>query len=187
MFQKNKLQQSFMLLAVLALSGFAGRAQAAPFDQAFIDAMVPHHQGATMMAQMAVKKAHYREVRNMARMMVSEQQKEVKQLKAWRKAWYGSAETPMMMMGDKMMMSGNMMGLPMKMEMDMGKLKKAKGREFDKMFLTMMIPHHSSAITMAQEALNVTGRKQIRAMSHQIIAAQAREIGKMQGVLDSRF
>jgi uncharacterized protein (DUF305 family) len=176
------------VLLALSLAALAGRAQAAPFDQAFIDAMVPHHEAALMMAKMAVKKAHYGEVRGMAHKMISDQQKEIKQLKAWRKAWYGSDETPAMMHdGDKMTMPGNMMGLPMKMEMDMGKLENAKGREFDKMFLQMMIPHHASAISMAQEALNVTGRKELRGMARQIIHAQAHEIGKMQDVLDGRL
>jgi len=177
-----------MAVFALALSGFAGRASAAPFDQAFIDAMTPHHQSALMMANMAVKKAHYSEVRTLARGIISDQQKEIKQMKAWRKTWYGSAETPKpMMMGDKTMTPGNMMGLPMKGEMDMSHLKKAEGRDFDKMFLKMMIPHHSGAIMMAEEALGVTGRKQIRNLSHQIIASQAREIGKMQNILDRRF
>jgi uncharacterized protein (DUF305 family) len=190
MLQKNNLRQRFALWGVLALTLAVGtgRAWAAPFDQAFIDAMVPHHQGAMMMANMAVKKAHFREVRNLASGIVKDQQKEIKQLKAWRKAWYGSAETPMMHMnGDKMTMPGSMMGLPMKMEMDMGKLKNAKGREFDKMFLQMMIPHHASAISMAQEALDVTGRKELRGMARQIIHAQAHEIGTMQNILDRRF
>ena len=188
--QKNSLRQRFALLTVLALTlaAWTGRAHAAPFDQAFIDAMVPHHQSALMMANMAVKKAHFREVRNLAGKMVRDQQKEIKQLKAWRKAWYGSAETPSMMHhGDKMTMPGNMMGLPMKGEMDMSHLKNTEGRDFDKMFLQMMIPHHSSAIMMAEEALNVTGRKELRAMAHEIKAAQAREIGKMQNILDRRF
>jgi uncharacterized protein (DUF305 family) len=51
----------------------------------------------------------------------------------------------------------------------------------------MMIPHHAGAIMMAQEALNVTGRKELRKMSHAIIASQAREIGQMQSILDRRF
>lgn len=185
---RNMKSRLSLLTGLMALLMLAGRAHAAPFDQAFIDAMVPHHQGALMMANMAVKKAHTSEVRTLARKMVSDQKKEIAQMKAWRKAWYNSAQTPSMMHdGDKMMMPGNMMGLPMKGEMDMGHLKNAKGRDFDKMFLKMMIPHHAGAIMMGEEALNVTGRKEIRALSHQIIAAQAREIGKMQNILDRRF
>ena len=194
----------FSLLAVVLALGLGGRAaQAAPFDQQFIDSMVPHHQSALVMAQMAVTKAHLPEVKRLAQSIIRDQNTEIAQMKAWRKAWYGSAEMPMMqgmshggmdhpmsdmkMSGGKMMMPGEMMGLPMKGEMDMGKLKNAKGRAFDKMFLLMMIPHHSGAIMMADEALKVTARPQLRKMSHAIISSQAREIGQMQGILDRRF
>ena len=203
MHRRSYLLKTLTGLVVTVL--LAGRAYAAPFDQQFIDSMVPHHQSELMMAQMAVKKAPHREVRNLARKMIRDQQKEIAQLKSWRKAWYGSAAVPMMnmgnghmdqmnhpqnppmgggngammMMGDKMMSPGKMMGLPMKMEMDMGKLRRLRGGAFEKMFLAMMIPHHSSAIVMADEALKTTARPQIRSMARNIIDAQAKEIGDM--------
>jgi uncharacterized protein (DUF305 family) len=186
------LRPLWAFLALTLMIGVASsRADAAPFDQAFIDAMAPHHQSALMMAQMAVSKAQLPEVRRMARGIIADQKKEIAQMQAWRKAWYPNAAAPhhgdMKMSGDKMMMPGEMMGLPMKGEMDMGKLKNAKGREFDRLFLQMMIPHHAGAITMADEALKVTARPQIRKMSHNNIASQAREIGQMQSILDRRF
>ena len=203
----RQMKNSLKMMLGLTLALFAGRANAAPFDQQFIDSMTPHHQSALMMAQMAVTKAQLPEVKRLARGIISEQKREIAQMKAWRKAWYPNANVPTMqgmnhgamnhsmngssdgmkMSGDKMMMPGEMMGLPMKGEMDMGKLKNAKGRDFDKMFLQMMIPHHAGAIMMAQEALNVTARPQLRKMSHAIISSQAREIGLMQSILDRRF
>ena len=193
---------TFLALALM-LGVASSRANAAPFDQQFIDSMTPHHQSALTMAQMAVKQARYSEVRRLARSIIADQKKEIAQMQAWRKAWYPEADAPMnhgamnhsmdgmkpdmKMSGDKMKMSGEMMGLPMKGEMDMGKLKNAKGREFDRMFLQMMIPHHAGAIMMADEALKVTARPQIRKMSHAIISSQAREIGQMQNILDRRF
>ena len=93
----------------------------------------------------------------------------------------------MKMSGDKMMMSGTMMGLPMKGMMDMGMLKNAKGTTFDKMFLKMMIPHHAGAIVMADEALKVSARPEIRRLSNQIIDAQASEIGQMRSIYQRRF
>ena len=189
-----------LLALILTLGVASSRAHAAPFDQQFIDSMTPHHQSALMMAQMAVTKAKLPEVKRLARGIIADQKKEIAQMQAWRKAWYPKAAAPMnhgsmagmnhgdmKMSGDKMTMPGEMMGLPMKGEMDMGKLKSAKGRDFDRMFLQMMIPHHAGAVVMAQEALNVTARPQIRKMSHAIIASQSREIGQMQGILDRRF
>lgn len=190
-----------LLALVLTLSVASSRANAAPFDQQFIDSMVPHHESALVMARMAVTRAHLPQVRTLARGIISDQQREIAQMKAWRKAWFGSAQVPMSMTNDKgfilpgmmnmsnmqemkMTMPGEMMGLPMKMKMDMGKLSRAKGRDFDKMFLAMMIPHHASAISMAQEALDVTGRPQLRNISHNIIDSQAKEIGEMRAIHD---
>ena len=194
-----------LLALVLTLGLASSRAHAAPFDQAFIDAMTPHHQSALVMAEMALTQAKLPEVKRLARGIIRDQKKEIAQMQAWRKAWYPKAAAPMNhgsmagmnhgamnhgdreMSGDKMTMPGEMMGLPMKGEMDMGKLRRAKGRDFDRLFLQMMIPHHAGAVVMAQEALNVTARPQIRKMSHAVIASQAREIGLMQGILDRRF
>ncbi len=219
-----KMTKRSIVVAALML-GIASRgAQAAPFDQQFIDSMTPHHQSALMMAQMALTKAQLPEVKRLARSIIRDQNNEITLMKRWRKAWYPNAAMPMdhgsmagmnhgamsdgamddgamnhstgamnhstgamKMSGDKMTMPGEMMGLPMKGEMDMGKLKSARGRDFDRMFLKMMIPHHAGAILMAQEALDVTGRPPIRALSYDIISSQAREIGLMQGILDRRF
>jgi uncharacterized protein (DUF305 family) len=189
----------------LSLGAASTAAHAAPFDQQFIDSMTPHHQSALVMAQMAVTKAKYPEVRALARGIITDQKKEIAYMGGLRKRFYGSAMSSnmggmkmggmkmggsmgdMKMSGDKMMMPGMMMGLPMKGMMDMGKLKMAKGAMFDKMFLEMMIPHHAGAISMAQEALNQSGRPEIRSLAAKIIDAQAKEIGEMHSIHDRHF
>lgn len=191
-------------------------AHAAPFDQQFIASMTPHHESALVMAQIAVTKAKYPEVRALARSIVADQKKEIAYMAQLQKRFYPGAKAmpgmkmsgmktdgtkmsgnmagmdhssmgAMKMPGDKMMMPGTMMGLPMKGMMDMGMLKNAKGTAFDKMFLQMMIPHHAGAITMADEALQVSGRPEIRRLAAAIIDAQASEIGKMHSIYDRRF
>lgn len=59
-----------------------------PFDQAFIDAMIPHHESAIQEAQAALAQAEHAEVRELARSIVERQQPEITQMQAWRKAWY---------------------------------------------------------------------------------------------------
>jgi len=194
--------QYFKALSAITLSlGVASTpAHAAPFDQQFIDSMTPHHQSALVMAQMAVTKAKYPEVRALARGIIADQKKEIAYMGQLRKRFYGSAMSSgmggmkmggsmgdMKMSGDKMMMPGMMMGLPMMGMMDMGKLKMAKGAMFDKMFLEMMIPHHAGAISMAQEALNQSARPEIRSLAGKIIDAQAKEIGTMHSMHDRHF
>jgi uncharacterized protein (DUF305 family) len=61
----------------------------ADFDRRFLDAMIPHHEGAIVMAQDALKKTKRPEVQKLAKEMIAAQQVEIDQMKQWRKAWYG--------------------------------------------------------------------------------------------------
>jgi uncharacterized protein (DUF305 family) len=65
--------------------------RAKPFDRAFIDMMVPHHQGAIAMAKQLLKKGEQPGLRKMANDIISAQTDEIAQMRKWRKAWYGSA------------------------------------------------------------------------------------------------
>jgi uncharacterized protein (DUF305 family) len=59
-----------------------------PFDRAFIDAMIPHHQSAIEMAVVAHEKSTIPEIRELAENIVSAQQKEIEQMEQWREDWY---------------------------------------------------------------------------------------------------
>ena len=62
-----------------------------PFDLRFIDAMIPHHEGAIMMAQAALTSAQHDEIKQMAQAIIDAQQAEITQLQEWRAAWYPDA------------------------------------------------------------------------------------------------
>jgi uncharacterized protein (DUF305 family) len=64
--------------------------RAKPFDRAFIDAMVHHHQGAIAMAKAELAKGRDPQVRSLARRIIDQQQREIAQMNAWRKRWYGA-------------------------------------------------------------------------------------------------
>lgn len=64
---------------------------ATPFDLAFLDAMIPHHEGAVEMATDVQTKSEKAEVKELAAKMVADQKKEIEQMKQWRKAWYPEA------------------------------------------------------------------------------------------------
>jgi uncharacterized protein (DUF305 family) len=66
---------------------------AKPFDQAFIDMMIPHHQGAIRQARAVLAKAEDAELRRLAAAIVSAQSREIRQMNEWRTQWYGS-ESP---------------------------------------------------------------------------------------------
>ncbi|HLD71874.1 MAG TPA: DUF305 domain-containing protein [Candidatus Peribacteraceae bacterium] len=67
----------------MALEGKTGD----EFDQAFIEGMIPHHQGAIEMAVMALESAKHEEIKAMARAIISAQQQEIDQMEQWLKAW----------------------------------------------------------------------------------------------------
>lgn len=58
------------------------------FDQAFLAEMIVHHRGAVEMAQLALTNAKHQEIKNLANGIISAQNKEIAEMKAWQKAWY---------------------------------------------------------------------------------------------------
>lgn len=63
--------------------------RAKPFDRAFIDAMVPHHQGAIRMARAVLTVTEDTELKRLAEQIVADQSREIAQMNRWRAAWYG--------------------------------------------------------------------------------------------------
>ena len=60
---------------------------------------------------------------------------------------------------------------------DMASLKTAK--PFDKAFISMMIPHHEGALTMAKAELSKGKDTKLKVLAQDIITAQQREITAM--------
>ena len=59
-----------------------------PFDQAFIDAMIPHHQSAIEMAKVANQESENARIKELAGNIVSDQKGEIEQMRRWREQWY---------------------------------------------------------------------------------------------------
>jgi uncharacterized protein (DUF305 family) len=58
------------------------------FDLRFINAMLPHHEGAVTMAKEALEKSDRPEVKELAQEIITSQQQEIAQMQQWKKAWY---------------------------------------------------------------------------------------------------
>ena len=139
-------------------------------DERFIDAMVPHHQGAIAMAEVALKNADHQEIKELSRNIVSTQQAEIEELKAIKQQEFGTSNVPMEMSSEQMRGMGMMMD-PQEL---------ANKEPFDKAFIDAMIPHHQSAIDMAQVAYQKSKVPEIKELAENIVAAQQREIEQME-------
>jgi len=62
-----------------------------PFDRAFIDMMVPHHQGAVRMARVELAKGSDPELKKLAQEIIAEQAREIGEMNQWRTTYYGAA------------------------------------------------------------------------------------------------
>lgn len=155
-----------------------GPEEDAQYDLRFIDAMTPHHQGAVKMANDALQKSGRPEIKQLARSIIADQNRELKQMKQWRQAWYPNASgTPVAydaQMGHSMAMSHEQMQ-GMMMNGDLG----PADAQYDLRFINIMIPHHQGAIVMANDALNKSQRPQIKRLAQSIITSQQQEIDQM--------
>ncbi len=144
-------------------------------DQPFIVEMIPHHQGAIDMAKVALERSKRPEMLQLANGIITAQTKEINDMTAWYEGWYGT-KLPEGGMG--MHMDG--------MTGDLSVLKAKSGDDFDREFLTQMIPHHEMAIMMAQ-MIRSSERAEMRQLADNIATSQAREIQMMRGWLSSWF
>ena len=61
---------------------------AADFDKAFLEAMIPHHQSAIMMAGMLQSGTSRPEMVQLAKNIIASQSKEIDQMQTWYTEWY---------------------------------------------------------------------------------------------------
>lgn len=148
-------------------------------DAHFIEQMIPHHEDAITMAKLAQTKAQRTEVKQLAENIIDSQGREIDQMEAWYRDWYGK-EVPQ----DGRVMGRHGMGQATTMHMgmmgdesDMTRLEQAA--DFDRVFVEEMIPHHQMAVMMATMLKNGTRRPEMSKLADDIIAAQTKEIEQM--------
>jgi uncharacterized protein (DUF305 family) len=150
-------------------------------DMSFAQAMIPHHQQAIEMADLAAEQATDAKVKDLAARIKDAQDPEIQQLTGmldeWGAAMGDGSEHDSHGSSDHGGMPGMMTGA------DMARLGKATGAAFDRLWVQMMIEHHQGAIDMAGTELESGSNADAKKLAQQIIDAQQDEIAEMQGML----
>ena len=137
-------------------------------DRAFVKEMVPHHQSAVEMAELAQRHGERRQIKQLAREIIAAQNAEIERMRGLdqRLADAGVATR-------SLDMTAHEMGT----HMDPGALRRAE--PFDRAFLDMMIPHHEGAIRMAKLQLERGRNRTVKRLAEGIVDAQTNEIALM--------
>lgn len=146
-----------------------GAAEAKSIDLAFAQAMIPHHESAVEMAEIARDRAESDFVRSLADAIVQTQSAELETLRA--------KESELLQAGadaGDLRMDHATMG----MDADPSDLREAN--PFDPAFIELMIPHHEGAIAMAEMELEKGSDTELLSLARAIISAQEREITAME-------
>jgi uncharacterized protein (DUF305 family) len=161
-----------------AASADAG-AQHNDTDIRFAQMMVPHHQQALAMAEMALERAESPDVKALAEQIRAAQDPEIATLNGFLENWgVQPIDSGMDHSGMDHSGSGGMMS-----QGDMDSLGAAGGAAFDKMFLEMMIVHHEGAVAESQREVADGANPQAKELASQIISGQTAEIERMRQML----
>ncbi|MEO7754721.1 MAG: DUF305 domain-containing protein [Terracoccus sp.] len=150
-------------------------------DVTFVTDMIPHHEQAVEMADMALSQASNAEVTKLAQAIKDAQDPEIRTMTGWLQSWGQPA--PETMEGHDMgsMGSGDEGGMMSAQEMsDLGG---ADGADFDTMWLELMTRHHRGAVASAQTELTAGSSAEAKKLAQDIIDAQNREIDEMTSLL----
>ena len=138
-------------------------------DLMFAEMMIPHHQQAIVMSELALTRSTNPDVLALAEEIMAAQEPEIEQMKSW-------GATGEMHEGHQMdgMLSDD----------EIAALEAASGAEFDRLFLEGMIKHHQGAIDMAQMVL-ASENAEAKTLGENIVATQQAEIERMQELLQA--
>ncbi|MER6511591.1 DUF305 domain-containing protein [Nonomuraea sp. NPDC001636] len=162
-------------------AGATESAGAQPSQQSFNDAdvmfaqmMIPHHQQAVEMADLAPQRAKDPEIKKLAADIKAAQDPEIQTMKGWLTEW--GKPVPSGGMGHDMpgIMSAE----------DMKKLDGAKGGAFDRLFAEKMIAHHEGAIEMARTEQASGVNPQAKELAKAIESTQQAEVAQLRKLLE---
>jgi uncharacterized protein (DUF305 family) len=140
-------------------------------DIMFAQMMIPHHQQAIEMSDLAIKISKNSKLIDLAKQIKAEQAPEITQMRNWLTA-ANASETM-----DHSMGMGGMLS-----DSEISTLSKSTGKTFDSLFLKGMIAHHEGAIHMVM-MIEDSSNTEVRALGDAIVKSQSAEIFLMKDLL----
>jgi uncharacterized protein (DUF305 family) len=135
----------------------------------FAQMMIPHHEQAVTMSELALSNTTTAEIVALATAIRDAQAPEIIQMQSWID---GKSESHM----HDMEMGG------MLSDAELAELAELKGAAFDQMFLTAMIAHHEGALDMV-EMINDSTNSEVKTLAANIVQSQSAEIEAMKALL----
>jgi uncharacterized protein (DUF305 family) len=130
-------------------------------DVEFMQGMIIHHAQALEMTVLIASHTENKDLRSLGAKISSSQSDEIKLMKRWLAARGESVSVAMHEMPGMNMSHASMGLMPgMLTPAQMDALRRAKGNEFDHLFLTGMIQHHDGALTMVKDLFDAPGAGQ---------------------------
>jgi uncharacterized protein (DUF305 family) len=157
-------------------------------DVRFMTGMIAHHSQALIMSALAPTHDASPSVRTLAARIINAQKDEIALMNQWLRD-RGKPVPEVQISGLTMTVQGaehahHMPGMLTPEQLQ--QLDKAKGAEFDRLFLTLMIQHHGGAVTMVHELFEAGGASaddQVFKVASDIQVDQITEIARMERML----
>ena len=171
-----------LLLLALAAGGLAACGDdddtttgASATEEAFLKGMIPHHESAVEMAEIARERGEHRDVKELARAIIEAQNAEITQMEKIYERLTGDEIFPDPAAHESLGLSQDEAG----MHEGSAAMLESTRKDFDKAFIDEMIPHHQGAIRQARIVLADTEDGEVRELANAIVDAQSREIEQM--------
>jgi uncharacterized protein (DUF305 family) len=131
-----------------------------PTDVQFMQNMIMHHAQAVEMTALIESHTKNKELRSLGARISRSQSDEIKFMKRWLMVRGEPISTAMPEMPGMDMSHHEMLMPGMLTAKQMDALRKAKGEEFDHLFLAGMIQHHNGALIMVKDLFDTAGAGQ---------------------------
>ena len=159
-------------------------------DVEFMQGMISHHAQAIAMAKLAPTRTTTRSIQVLAGRVINAQQDEIIIMQQWLADRLQPVPEPDPR-GHKMIMDGKehyhlMPGMLTAEQMK--QLESARGQDFDRLFLELMIQHHRGAVDMVTQLFGTTGAGQnntVFKLASDVNVDQTTEIARMEQMLDA--